>query len=254
MVGLLSDIYVFEPEIIYEDEDILAVNKPAGLLVHSNGRTKEPDVASWFLEKYPDSSEVGEPMRLSDGKVINRPGIVHRIDRETSGVLLLAKTALGHTVLKKQFQNREVEKFYQAFVYGLVKDDRGTINIAIGRSPRDFRRWSAERGARGEMRPAITYYEVLKRAPEEGVTLVEVKPKTGRTHQIRVHFRALQRPIVADALYAPKKPKLLNFERLALHARKIVFKNTQGERVEVLAPYPEDFRRAIAKVGFNVLD
>src|SRR3989344_3662498 len=115
---------MLKPEIIYEDEDILAVNKPAGLVVHSDGRTEEPSVSEWFVKKYPESKNVGE--KLGE---IERPGIVHRIDRETSGVLLLAKTDKGHKVLKKQFQNREIEKKYHAFVYGLVEDDRGTINL-----------------------------------------------------------------------------------------------------------------------------
>ena len=240
---------MIEPEILYEDEDILAINKPAGLVVHSDGRTKEPSVSEWFAEKYPGSKHVGE--KLGE---IERPGIVHRIDRETSGVLLLGKTAEGHEALKKQFQRRNVEKFYHAFVYGLLKDDRGTINMPIGKSPRDFRRWSAERGARGEMREAVTYFEVLKRSVELDVTLVEAKPKTGRTHQIRVHFKALQRPVVADSLYAPDKQNPLGFERLALHARKIIFKNLQGELITAVAPYPEDFELAIAKIGYNVLD
>ncbi|KKU50302.1 MAG: Pseudouridine synthase, RluA family [Parcubacteria group bacterium GW2011_GWA1_47_10] len=231
-------------EILYEDEDILVVNKPAGLVVHLDGRTKEPSVSDWFLEKYPESANVGE----RQGGV-ERPGIVHRIDKETSGALLLAKTDKGHEVLKSQFQNREIEKIYHLFAHGQVKDDRGTISFLIGKSASDFRRWSAQRGAKGEKRDAITYFEVLKRSPELGVTLVEAKPKTGRTHQIRVHFQALQNPIVGDKLYAKGKPELLGFKRLALHARKITFKNVKGEQISVEAPYPEDFRQALDIVG-----
>lgn len=242
---------VLEPEVIYEDEDILAINKPAGLVVHSDGRTEEPSVAKWFAEKYPGSKNVGEPLRLPNGTVVSRPGIVHRIDRDTSGALLLAKTDKGHATLKKQFQNRSVDKFYQVFVTGLMKDDRGTISLPIGRSTKDFRKWSAERGARGLLREAVTYFQVLKRDEKDKVTLVEAKPKTGRTHQIRVHFRALHHPVVADPLYGSKGSNPLNFERLALHARKIVFKNTRGEEVVVVAPYPDDFKEALEKIDFK---
>jgi len=239
------------PEIIYEDEDIVAVNKPAGLVVHSDGRTEEPSLAKWFEEKYPQAKEVGEPIRLATGKVISRPGIVHRIDRETSGVLLLAKTDKGHEVLKKQFQNRKIEKAYHVFVYGLVKDDRGTINLPIGRSSGDFRKWTAERGTRGLLREAVTFFEVLKRDEKDKITFLEVKPKTGRTHQIRVHLRAVHHPVVADPLYAPKKSDPLGFERLALHARSIRFLNTEKEEVVLKAPYPDDFKQALEKIGFK---
>jgi 23S rRNA pseudouridine1911/1915/1917 synthase len=236
-------------EILYEDEDILAINKPAGLVVHPDGRTKEYGVSHWMLENYPEAKDVGEPIELKDGEVIERPGIVHRIDRETSGVLLLAKTEKGFETLKSQFKIREIHKTYVAFVYGKIKDDHGVINLPIGRSAGDFRRWSASRGARGEMREATTYYKVLKRTDE--VTLVEVKPKTGRTHQIRVHFTALQRPIVGDKLYAGTKPMLLDFGRLALHAREIEFKDTKGELHRVTASYPEDFLNAFKMIDFK---
>ena len=233
--------------ILYEDSDILVINKPSGLIVHHDGRTKEDSVTEWFIEQYPEAKDVGED--LGD---VERPGIVHRLDRETSGALILAKTKKGHEVLKKQFQDREIEKIYHAFVYGDVKEDRGTISISIGKSGSDFRKYSAQRGKQGPLREATTYYQVLKRVPEEGVTFVEAKPKTGRTHQIRVHFQALQRPVISDHLYAKGKPKLLGFNRLALHARQVTFKNVEGEKITVEAPYPEDFTRALSTIGFSL--
>lgn len=239
-------------DILYEDEDILAINKPAGLVVHPDGRTKEYGVSHWMMENYPESKDVGESIQLKDGEVIERPGIVHRIDRETSGVLLLAKTKKGFETLKAQFQNREIHKTYVTFVYGNIKDDHGVINLPIGRSAGDFRKWSASRGARGEMREATTYFKVLKRTGE--VTLVEAKPKTGRTHQIRVHFTALQRPIVGDKLYAGTKPLLLGFGRTALHAREIEFKDIKGEIHTVTAPYPEDFLHAFDTINYKLAD
>ena len=231
------------PFIIYEDDNILAINKPAGIVVHPDGRTKEDSVSEWFGKKYPKSKTVGEPIKLKNGDIVEREGIVHRIDRDTSGILLLAKTESGFMTLKRQFQDREIEKIYHAFLYGMLKEDHGTIKLPIARSTSDFRKWSAERGARGEKREAITYFQVMKKNKE--VTFVEAKPKTGRTHQIRVHFKALQHPVVCDKLYAPSKPALLGFERLALHARQVSFKDTKGQKHTVVAEYPEDFKNAL---------
>lgn len=237
----------FIPEIIYEDLDILAINKPAGLIVHpvpkrgsSEISPEGESVSEWFVSKYPNAKDVGEKM----GEV-ERPGVVHRIDRETSGLLLLAKTKEGHAHLKEQFQNREIEKIYHVFIHGVLKEDRGTINLPIGRSASNFKKWSAQRGSRGEKREAVTYFEVLKRAEDKSASFIEAKPKTGRTHQIRVHFQALHHPVVGDKLYATGQPDLLGFERLALHARAITFNNIKGEKVSLEAPYPEDFQRAL---------
>jgi len=220
------------------------LDKPAGLVVHPDGRTKEPSVSEWFGKKYPGAKNVGESM--GD---IERPGVVHRIDRETSGVLLLAKTKKGYEHLKEQFQKREIEKIYHLFVYGDVKDNQGTIDLPIGRSASNFRKHSAQRGARGEMREALTYFQVLKRSSDRRVTMLEAKPKTGRTHQIRVHFKATHHPVVCDKLYAPTKECLLGFNRLALHAREITFKDVSGGQHSVLANYPEDFQSAIDIIG-----
>ena len=232
--------------ILYEDDDIIVLDKPAGLVVHPDGRTKEPSVSEWFGGKYPKSRDVGE--KLGN---IERPGVVHRIDRETSGALLLAKTKIGHKVLKEQFQKREIEKIYHLFIYGNLKNDQGTIDLPIARSVSNFRKRSAERGARGEKREAVTYFQVIRRANDKSSIFVEAKPKTGRTHQIRVHFKALHHPVVCDKLYAPNKPCLLGFNRLALHARAITFKTVSGppaqagKKVTIEAPYPEDFIKAL---------
>lgn len=240
------------PFILYEDENILAINKPAGIIVHSDGRTTEPNVSEWLVSKYPESKNVGEMIRLEGGEIIDRSGVVHRIDRETSGVLLLAKTQKGFEHLKNQFLNRTIQKFYIAFVHGMVKEDHGTLSMKIGKSPSDFRKYSSGRGAIGEMREAVTYYQVLKRGTD--FTLIEAKPKTGRTHQIRVHFQALQRPIVCDKLYAASKPPLLGFNRLALHARKIDFKDMKGETLSIKAPFPVDFLEAFKLADYQPND
>lgn len=239
-------------EILYEDADILAINKPAGLIVHGDGRIVEPSVEEWFMSKYPEARGVGEDPIDGDEYQIERWGIVHRIDRETSGVLLLAKTKEGHAHLKEQFQNREIQKKYSVFIHGILKEKHGSINLPIGKSPSDFRKWSASRGARGEMREALTYYQVL--AEKDGISLVEAQPKTGRTHQIRVHFAALQKPVVADSLYGKPGAETFNFSRLALHARTVTFRDLAGVEQSVTAPYPEDFKEALDTIGYSVLD
>lgn len=238
-------------EILYEDDNIVAVNKPAGVMSHPDGRTKEQTLAEWVAEKYPDSKHVGEPGRTQKGAELLRSGIVHRLDKETSGVMLLAKTQAGFDHLKAQFQNHEIKKEYHCFVYGEMKENKGLIERPIGRSASDFRLWSAQRGARGELREAVTEYDGVQRFAVDGekYSFVRAFPKTGRTHQIRVHFKAIHHPLVADAQYAPKHANLLGFERLALHSSKITFTSLQGEVVSVSAPYPGDFTHALSLIG-----
>lgn len=236
-------------EILFEDDHLLAVNKPVGLMVHADGRSKEPTLADWFVAKYPALANVGEPMTLEPAPrtphpiAISRPGIVHRLDQDTSGVILLAKDQKTFEHLKKQFQEREVRKVYNAFVYGNMKHERGVITRPIGKSKKDPRRYSAQRGARGVMRDAITQYRVLARG--EGATYLELRPKTGRTHQIRVHMKALNHPVVCDGLYAPDLPPLLGFDRLALHAASLSFIHPEGKEITIEAPFPDDFLRAL---------
>ncbi len=252
-------------EILKETDDFLVINKPAGLIVHPDGKTDEPSVSSWILETYPEMKEVGEPTTLQDGTILYRPGIVHRLDRDTSGALVVAKNQETFDFLKKQFQDRQVLKKYIAFVYGVIRDDRGIINKPIARSKGDFRRWSAERGSRGEAREAITIYRVLSRGDGDygqngehpkSATLVEFEPKTGRTHQIRVHCKAIGHPIVGDSLYSEpyiiKNPDFLGFKRQALHARSITFTLPNiEESIKVEAPFPLDFKKALADFGFT---
>lgn len=249
-------------DILYEDDNIVAINKPAGLMVHSDGRSEGPFLTDWVLEKYPETRDVGEPARGADGKDLNRSGIVHRLDAETSGVLLIAKTAKGFETLKKQFHDRLVKKKYLAFVWGEMKEEFGTIDRPIGRSSTDFRKKSAQRGAKGELRTAETYWSKIASADISELndkvligdnekfsagkfSLIEAEPKTGRTHQIRVHFSAMQHPVVGDRLYAPKRPPALGFERTALHSRSIEFDNCEGVRIKLDAELPKDFKKAM---------
>ncbi len=240
-----------EPSILYEDESVLVLNKPAGLVVHADGKTEERTLVDWVLSRYPDLKGVGEPLALEDGQTIDRSGIVHRLDRETSGAIVIAKTSESHAFLKRQFKEREVRKVYRLFVWDEMKRERGIINRPIGKSPVDFRQWSSGRGARGELREAITWFRVLAR--KNGFSYVEAQPRTGRTHQIRVHFKAINHPVVSDMLYSPKRGRGLGFERTALHARAVTFKLKGGKEITVNAPYPEDFVRALQELGLPLI-
>jgi 23S rRNA pseudouridine1911/1915/1917 synthase len=221
--------------VLYEDTDVLVLNKPAGLLVHPDeGRTLGTTLVDWLVERYPTIVDVGERFRA---------GIVHRLDRETSGAIVVAKTPPAFAFLKKQFQDRSVEKVYHAFVYGRVKNDEGVINRPLARNTRNPAVWSAVGAGKGRAREAVTAYKVLARTHD--FSLVELRPRTGRTHQLRVHMKTLGYPVVCDKLYAPKREGALGFSRLALHARSLAFILLSGKRIKIEAPYPPDFARAV---------
>ncbi|MEI6042161.1 MAG: RluA family pseudouridine synthase [bacterium] len=269
--------------IIYQDKDVLIINKPAGIMVHGDGKTQEKTLCDFIMEEFPEIKDVGEPMLIGRGPnkeatILPRPGIVHRLDKETTGVMIVAKNQDAFNVLKKQFQDHVIRKVYNTFVWGYVKDDEGMIDRPIGRSKGDFRKWSAQRFSRGELRPAITEYKVLNRFDGDPVlnrgailvgkgnskiplvfSLVEVYPLTGRTHQIRVHFKAINHPMVGDSLYAENHPYALGFSRLALHARRIKLVlpsdavidqegGISGKISEFEAELPSDFATAVAKL------
>ena len=214
-------------KILYEDKDILAIDKPSGISVHPSvvlkAGPKEKTILEILEKKY--------------------PGIIlaHRLDKDTSGVLVLAKNPKAHEFLKKQFQDRTIKKIYHTIVSGSVKNDHGIINKPIGRSPSDFRRRLAGRGARGELREAITEYKILKRLKD--FTYLEVRPKTGRTHQIRVHMKYLNHPVVCDSLYNPKGLCPKDLKRLALHALSIELKTLKGKIIKIESPLPKEFSK-----------
>lgn len=260
------------PTVIYEDENVIVLNKPAGLVVHSDGRTVEPTLVDWLLKHAPEIAGVGEPIELKNnsGTVIDRPGIVHRLDRETSGVMVVAKNNEAYLFLKEQFQDRETAKTYRAFVWGRMAKPEGRIDLPLTKSKSHFRRWSAGLDTKGESREAVTDYKVLAQGGEHkdgvksheqtGMAYLELYPRTGRTHQIRVHLKAISHPIVGDNLYAPAKPYALGFERVALHACSLVIdlprkkdapRRNGTERRKFEAPLPPDFvfaEQALAKL------
>lgn len=226
-----------QPTILYEDADMLVVDKPAGLVVHSDGRTEEGTLSDLVLEKYPMLKDVGGMHTLDSGRYAPRAGILHRLDRETSGVIIIAKNDETFYFIQRQFLDRSIEKIYNAIVWGKLHQKEGVIDLPIGRSRSDFRKWTTGENARGTLRPALTEYRVLKENAE--FSLLELRPKTGRTHQLRVHLLALGHPILCDSRY--ESPCALGFTRLALHALTLTLKLPNGEVRTFAAPLPLDF-------------
>ncbi|MDB5244860.1 MAG: hypothetical protein JWN18_730 [Parcubacteria group bacterium] len=227
-----------ELPILYEDSDLVAINKPVGLITHPDGRTEESTAEEWFNEHYPNTDKKEELI----GELPTR-GYVHRLDRDTSGVLVFAKNAAAYAFLRAAFHDRVVQKTYLAFTYGAPKEKSGMIDFDIGRSRKDFRLRSAQRKAKGRLRDALTRYEVIDEV--EGFGLMKVMPETGRTHQIRVHLKAIHHPIVNDPLYAPNQKPGLGITRLALHAYSIEVPLPRGGHTTIVAPIPEDLLPAL---------
>jgi 23S rRNA pseudouridine1911/1915/1917 synthase len=253
-----------EIPIVYEDENVVVFNKPAGLMVHPDGKSEEYTLADYVADKYPDSREVGEALvidkDLPTEKVVHRPGIVHRLDRETSGLIIVAKKQNVFLFLKRQFKAHTVKKVYRAIVLGSVKNDTGIIDAPIGRSKSDFRvRTTVDlhtNDSRGTLREAITRYKVLNRFKTiwrervEPLTYVEVYPLTGRTHQIRTHLRAIRHPIIGDLLYGPNKKRedvLFGIKRTMLHSFKISIEIPEKGDMSFEAAIPSDFEEILAK-------
>lgn len=239
--------------ILFENDDVVVINKPAGLMVHGDGRDENMSVADWFLEKYPAAKGVGESQLSQTGEELERSGIVHRLDKETSGVMILAKNQDTFEHLKEQFHEREAQKEYRAFVYGPVRERWGTIDRKIGRSAKDFRLRSAQHGAKGTLRDAVTEWECIGsgRYNDEHFSYMKLKPKTGRTHQIRVHLQAIGRPIVGDVQYGKsemEKSNNLDFQRMALHAHVLEILLPEGGAERFIAPLPQEFDNAAEKI------
>jgi len=232
-------------KILYEDDDVLVIDKPAGLTVHGDGRTDQKTLSDWITEKYPEMKDVGQPFEDGDGNKIPRPGIVHRLDKDTSGVMVLAKNQKSYEFLKEQFSNRKTDKKYLTIVYDNFKNDSGSIDRPIGRSPKDFRLRSSASNAKGNLRDALTEYRVIERflvreKTGDDFSLVEVSPKTGRTHQIRVHMKAISHPVVCDSLYSASKKCPEGLSRQMLHSRFLSIKLPNGAEEVFEAEIPQD--------------
>jgi 23S rRNA pseudouridine1911/1915/1917 synthase len=229
-------------DILYEDEDVLAVNKPAGMVVHPAAGAPRGTVVNALVARFGELSRLGGALR---------PGIVHRLDKGTSGVLLVARTDGAHAALARQFRERGVEKTYLALVHGEMKADAGRITLPVAR---DLRRRTRMTARRRSGRAAETAWRVLARL--DRFTLLEVGLRTGRTHQIRVHLAALGHPVVGDTTYgAPRSPRaagrtLPGLARLFLHAARVRFSHPRtAEPVEVRAPFPPDLRGYLVELA-----
>ena len=222
-------------EVLYEDDDVMAINKPAGMMVHAGAGNSRGTLVNALLGRGEALSQADDPLR---------PGIVHRIDKDTSGILLVAKNDFAHAKLAEGFRLRTIKKTYLALVQGLLKEERGRIELPIARDPNRRSRMTAKDAGRlPNSRAARTDWRVLARI--DTTTLVEVQLHSGRTHQIRVHFSALKHPVVGDTLYGAAGQLHVGSGTLPapgrnfLHAAKIGFPQPRnGETIQVAAPLP----------------
>jgi 23S rRNA pseudouridine1911/1915/1917 synthase len=239
--------------IVYEDNDLLVVDKPAGLTVHPAAGVRRGTLAAALLAYRPELADVGGP---------ERPGIVHRLDRDTSGLLVVAKNEAARAALAWQWKERQVEKGYLALVHGRLEPPQGVIDAPIGRDPRHRQRMAVVEGGRA----ARTAYRVRRYLPDrqpglpdrppggpdrpsggDVYSLVEVTPSTGRTHQIRVHFAALGHPLVGDRVYG--RPSAVLGHQF-LHAYRLAFRHpVDGRPLEFESPLPEDLRQALERLA-----
>ncbi|MBI4160783.1 MAG: RluA family pseudouridine synthase [Candidatus Yanofskybacteria bacterium] len=244
-------------KIIYENNDFLIIDKPSGLLTHpANRQDKSESVVGWLLQKYPEIAQVTDKYAfLVGGWADLRPGIVHRLDKETSGLILIAKNQTTFDYLKNLFQERKVKKTYIALTYGHLKNTEGLIDLPIGKLP------GRAGGTRQTTRiigkyklkekNAITKYRVLETysSPLGDYSLLEVSPLTGRTHQIRIHLKSIGHPIVCDKLYAGRRaicpPGL---DRMFLHAKSLSFVSPLGKAVSAEAGLPTELMGFLEKL------
>ena len=221
-------------DIIYEDGDLLVVNKPKGMVVHPAAGNEDGTLVNALLYHVRDLSGIGGEMR---------PGIVHRLDKDTSGLILIAKNDHAHTVMSEQFKERSTEKHYRAVAYGNFQQDEGLIDAPIARHPVDRKKMAVVPGGK----PSKTQWTVMERL--KGATYLDVHLLTGRTHQIRVHMQSIGHPLLGDCIYAPHTKVAVHIPRLMLHAYSLAFDHpTTGERMEFVAPLPEKFSVTLEKL------
>jgi 23S rRNA pseudouridine1911/1915/1917 synthase len=218
--------------IVYEDQDVIVVDKPAGMVVHPAPGHPRGTLANALLAHVPGISVGGS----------QRPGIVHRLDKDTSGLIVAAKTDRGRTALVNQWESRSVEKTYLALVSGFIEDEEATIDAPIGRDPKNRQRMAVVRSGRA----AVTHFRVVERFAD--ATLLEVSIETGRTHQIRVHFAFIGHPIVGDHVYGKSRFTNPHETRQFLHASALGFRLPDGEALRLEAPLPQDLQSVLEEL------
>ncbi len=249
-----------EIKIVYEDQNFIVINKPTGLLVHGiknvdrhNSADSEATLADWLVKIYPELKNIGD-------EPVVRPGIVHRLDKDTSGVMVIARTPISFEYLKKLFQNHQVVKTYLALVFGDVTPVVGSIDKPIGLQNGTVRHTVWPKSAK-MIKPAKTDYKVLKRLSfnNQIFSLLELKPLTGRTHQIRVHLHSIGHPIVGDKIYGASKIRsqlahALNLARIFLHAESIEFVDLSGKRLKFSVGLPVDLEQVLSSASVVLAD
>ncbi len=222
-------------DIVYEDADVAVINKPKGLVVHPAAGHQDDTLVNGLLYA------LGDQLSGINGE--KRPGIVHRIDKDTSGLLAVAKNDLAHTVLASQLKDHSMARTYEAIVCGNLKEDSGTVDAPIGRHPSDRKKMCV---ISRNSKPAVTHWEVISRY--KGYTHIRCRLETGRTHQIRVHMAHIGHPILGDSVYGRKKPELGQTSQV-LHAGQLCFRHPRdGHPVLVFAPLPEYFTAVLEKL------
>lgn len=222
-------------EIVYEDEDVAVINKPKGLVVHPAAGHQDDTLVNGLLYA------MGDSLSGINGEL--RPGIVHRIDKDTSGLLAIAKNDLAHTVLASQLKDHSMARTYEAIVCGSFREDRGTVDAPIGRHPTDRKKMCV---TQRNSKPAVTHWEVVERF--RGYTHIRCRLETGRTHQIRVHMAYIGHPILGDTVYGHKKPELGQSSQ-CLHAGALCFRHPRdGRPILVFAPLPDYFQQVLEKL------
>ena len=223
-------------DIVYEDEDVVVINKPKGLVVHPAVGHQDDTLVNGLLYA------LGDDLSGINGEL--RPGIVHRIDKDTSGLLAVAKNDLAHAVLASQLKDHTMARTYEAIVCGSFREDSGTVDAPIGRHPSDRKKMCV---TQRNSKNAVTHWEVVARY--RGYTHIRCRLETGRTHQIRVHMAYIGHPILGDTVYGHKKPEL-GMDSQCLHAGALCFRHPRdGRPVMVFAPLPEYFRQVLEKLS-----
>ena len=221
-------------DILYQDADVVIVNKPCGMVVHPAAGNEDGTLVNALLYHVQDLSGIGGEMR---------PGIVHRLDKDTSGLILIAKNDRAHAILSDQFKDRSMEKHYRAVAFGGFREESGLIDAPIARHPVDRKKMAVV----ADGKPSQTEWKVIERL--KGATYLDVHLLTGRTHQIRVHMNSIGHSLLGDSIYAPNMRTNVHIPRLMLHAYSLAFTHpTTGERMEMIAPIPEKFMATLEKL------